>query len=519
MPFLEQLTKLQAPIPPSGTTVDDLPRGAAYSSYYPAWETQTPQYITPNPYQVTQASWRTNEFVYSIIQARAEAISEAPLRFFDDTGETPEEMEDSPMREFLDEMNQFLPEPAFWGVSEISRCLGGFAAWEVETNNLGQPLKLWFMRPDWCSFIRAQQKPLAYIRYQPYGLPFVDIPIERVLFMFSPTENFDPLFPFIKFLSPAMLALRQINVDTGMTNFLDGFIKRGARFGGMISVAQTLAEDTAKRLRQSWEEQHGGTENWSRPLIMGQGAKYEPMQMNFDDMAFPQLDARAETRICNAFRIDPIVANARAGLDVSSYNNKSQATKDWYNGWAMPTWKMYASQFGQQMLPRWGYDSRKYYAEFHTEDIYALVDDKYKARQFWLGAFTARAITKNELREQINLDPVDGGDEFEKPAAPVLPFAGANKPEPPAQQQEPTPPTEAETEAKNNEARKFREFAKRRMKEKKSALIGSYEFKFHTLDEQAILLAEFGVMAEADPLVQLAEAINNAYNNQGVENA
>ena len=37
------------------------------------------------------------------------------------------------------------------------------------------------MRPDWCSFLRGQQKPIRAIRYQPYGLPYLDIAIEVVL--------------------------------------------------------------------------------------------------------------------------------------------------------------------------------------------------------------------------------------------------------------------------------------------------------------------------------------------------
>lgn len=500
MPFLDELSRLQAP-PASGFDLN-LPKGAAYSSYYPTWETQTPQSGTPPVYSLAQAGWRTNEFIYSIIQARAEAISEAPLRIWDDNGEAPEELADNPIREFLDNINQFLPESAFWGVSEISRCIGGFAAWEIETNNYGEPVKAWFMRPDWCSFIRAQQKPLAYIQYQPYGLPAYDIPIERVLFMFSPTENFDPLYPFIKFISPSMLALKQINVDTGMTNFLDNFIRHGARFGGLISVAQTLSEDSANNMRERWQQQHGGVENWSAPLILGQGADYKPMQMNFVDMAFPELDARTETRICNAFRIDPIVANARAGLDVSSYNNKTQATKDWYNGWVSSTWKMYSSQFGNQMLPRWGYDPKKYYCDFYTEEVYALTEDKTTFNTFWLEAAKANKITTNEFREQINLDPIAD------PEADKLQLAPPPEPVPGKPAAETPDDKPDRTEEAKVEEKAFRRFAHRRVMEGKTYMIGEYEFKFIAEDRQRQLLNEFGVMdAEAKAVLDALLAL------------
>lgn len=420
MPYLDDL--LKSGLPKQTEAEIGLRKGQAYSGFFPQWETQTPSYVSPNAYAVTQATYRTNEFVYSLILKRAMAVNQCPLWVFDvnKENETPEEIPDHGIRQFLKSVNQFLPESYFWGISEMSRCIAGFAAWEIETDNKGDPIKAYWMRPDFCSFIRDQHKPLAYIKYQPYGLQPYNIPIDNILFMYQ-QENFDPLFPFIKWVSPAMLALPQINVDTGMTHFLDDFIKRGARFGGLISVAQVLTGASAKEIQERWAERHGGSENWSQPLVLGQGADYKPMQMNFDEMAFPQLDARTETRICSAFSISPIVADARAGLDVSSYNNKAQATKDWYNEWVLPTLNAYQDSFGSQMLPRYHDDPENYQCKFHTDELYALQEDKVVARNFWLDAFTKKAVTKNEMREKLDMDPVEGGDEFEKPPMLGLP--------------------------------------------------------------------------------------------------
>ena len=84
MPFLDELSRMQSP-PINGFDLN-LPKGKAYSSYYPTWETQTPQSGVPPVYTLAQSGWRANEFIYSIIQARAEAISEALLRVWDEIG-------------------------------------------------------------------------------------------------------------------------------------------------------------------------------------------------------------------------------------------------------------------------------------------------------------------------------------------------------------------------------------------------------------------------------------------------
>lgn len=472
MAYLEELIKQAMYTQPVGTDLG-LPKGGAYSSYYPTYEVQSPQYITPNPYTLAQQGYRTNEVVYALISKRAKALSEAPLWVWDDTGETPEEIEKHGIRNLLKKVNRGIGEKMFWQITSIYRDIAGFAAWEIERNNRGEPIRMWPMRPDWCSFLRGEQKPLRAVRYQPYGLPPMDIPVENLFII----GNFDPLFPLLKFYSPTMSALEQIGVDNAMTDFLLDFVRHGAKFSGLLSVAQTIDETTAQDYKRRFRDAHGGTQNWTDPLVLGLGAKYESMQMNFRDMAFPELDARTESRICMAFEMSPILISAKVGLDRSTYSNYEQANKAWYNEWVSPEWQITADVFGEQMLPFYHNDTENYHCEFNTDNVRALSEDRTAQVDRAVNMYTSGVAKLNEAREEIGLDPEAEGDKFREVSNPLNPLLD-KKPKANDPQKEEATMSQAEQDAADAEVKDFRAFAKRRTKEGKISDIPMFEFKY-----------------------------------------
>jgi hypothetical protein len=330
-----------------------------------------------------------------------------------------------------------------------------------------------------------------------------------------------------------MHAFPQVEIDSGMTLFLSDFVKHGAKFAGLISVEQTLNDTTAKDIQRRFQEYHGGSQNWSQPLVLGNGSKYETMQLNFRDMAFGELDARSESRICNAFDIDPIVANARAGLDVSSYNNKSEADKNWMHTWLVPSWQEDAETITEQLLPYYHDDIEHFYCEFHTSDVWGLNEDRDSLSKRIVEQAKIGLIDRDEGREALDYDPIDVDDNGEpltdeagnpihtwlnvtiRESGKVSETGAAGTEALPGQEEaaigteglnvqadttqpmmQPKKPkmsmmTDAEIEASASEEKKFRTYARARVKEGKSDLIPEYEFKFVSSDRQAQLLTEF----------------------------
>jgi HK97 family phage portal protein len=518
MAYLDELLRQALYTQPVGTDLG-LPKGGAYASYFPTYETQTPQYTTPNPYTMAQIGYRTNELVYALISKRAKALSEAPLWVWDNTGETPEELDEHPIYDLLKHANQGIGEKMFWKITSIYRDIAGFAAWEIERSNNGDPLRLWPMMPHYCSTLRGEQKIMRAIRYQPYGLPPADIPIENIIFFGS----FDPLYYGSRFLSPTMIAMEQIGVDNSMTDFLLDFVKHGAKFSGLLSVAQTIDDTTAQDYKRRFRDAHGGTQNWSDPLVLGLGAKYESMQMNFRDMAFPELDARTESKICMAFEMSPILVSAKVGLDRSTFSNYEQASKSWYNEWVHPEWLALADTFGTQVLPMYNEEDSKLYCEFNLTEIYALQEDRTAQVDRAVKMFEKKLATLNESREEMQLDPVDGkeGEQFYKAPEPTVQKVDTNGNETKPNEKNPIPPQlqgavassedrQKEKDLEDEEIKDFRAFAKRRIKEGKAADIFEFEFKYVPVERQEELVAKYNVLKPDNSAALVLDGIKAA---------
>ena len=511
--YLDDLIKqsLQQPSYYSSSGMS-IPEGMAYASFYPQWEVNTPQFVTPNPYSLAQFGYRTNELVFTCIQVRSDSVSEAPAWIYDDRAETPEELRDHKIRALLKDPCPGISEQTFWKIVETYLCIAGFSAWEKERNNLGEVIKLWPMRPDWCSFLRGQQKPVRAIQYQPSGMPPLDIPIEDIL-LFS---YFDPLYPLLKPFSPTMSALNMIDVDNNMTLMLNTFIKNGAFLGGILTTeSQVLQEAEAKVYKDRWRDTHGGAKNAGDIAVLGKGLKFEKTNNTFREMVFPEVDARSEARITMTFRVPPMLIGAKIGLDRSTFTNYPEARKGFYEGPISSEWNFLASVVRDQLIPDFENEPKLFFCQFDTTDVKALQEDRTAKVTRADMMYKGKWAKLNEAREEAGLDPVtdeEGGKLFFQESAAPSPFD-----EEPKEDEElvegglvppmlPEPKSQEQLDLEEAEEKKYRAFAKRRIKEGKIDDLPEYEFKYIPEKKQAKLIKEYTGTAM---IMLLREAVND----------
>lgn len=396
----------------------------AYSAVFPLWEQNAPTYPIPNAWSAAQIGYNKNELVYACIQKRAVAVSEPPLYVYDQPDKKARKRIDAhPVRDLLSKPNQMMGEVDFWQTTEIFTNISGFAAWEIEFNNSGDPIGLWPMRPHWCSFLARKGQPVAFVRYQPDGLPAVDVPIDRVLLFME----LDPLKPQIRPLSRTSVAMRVITSDNAVTDFVTKFFQQGASMAGVLKTQQSLNEAEATRIRSRWRDTHGGLDNWGDIAVLGQGTEFQPTSMTFQEMDFANVDGRDEARICAVFGVPPIIINAKVGLSAATYSNYQQARQAFYEETISPRWQWYESIIDAQLLPKFG-GNQRIYPGFDTSVVKALQEDRQLTWQRATQAASTGIITRDEARQEMGFDSVDGA---EKVFIGHVPGAGGMKPESP----------------------------------------------------------------------------------------
>lgn len=503
MAYLDQLESLQQIVNQQRTQFINqlgITPQAPYASFYPAWETTTPQYQTPSPYSLAGMGYRTNELVYTCTNIRAQTVAEAPIRISNIMGDEPENIANHGIRKLLKRPTPGLSEQEFWQVVETYLCIAGFSAWEKERNNKGEVIRLWPMRPDWCSFIRGQQKPIAALRYQPWGMQYADIPIEDIVLF----QYFDPIFPLLKGFSPLMVALDLVDTDNTATRTIRQFLTNGNYLGGVLKTEQKLQDAEAERIRERWRQMHGGPDNAGMIAVLGSGADFTNTSMTFREATFPELDARSEARICMVYRVPPMLIGAKIGMDRSTYSNYKEARAGFYESVIASEWKFLAGQLAEQLLPDFENDPENFDISFDTSGVKALQENRTETINRAVSLWKSGMAKLNEARIEAGFDKLDDAEGGNARAG-----SQPQQPEQPAMEQPvetAQPPKDENAEA---EIKAFRKFAKTRIKENKSHLLAAFEFKHISLDEQNKLLAEFGIRHDSEIII-LANAINQA---------
>lgn len=489
-----------------------LPKGAAYSSYFPTWEVTAPQYQQPTAYSLAQLGYRTNEVAYACIDLWMKTISEAPIKVYDK--KSGEEIQDHEFTKFMEQPCPDISQADFWSAIEMYLKIAGFLAWEKDFNNIGSLFAVWPMMPQYCSFMRGQGRLLATIRYQPYtGLPYLDIDRSKcVVFSYV-----DPLYFGLKPFSPTMVLSDIIGVDNDTTKLVQNFLKNGAFVSGLLKTEQLIDETDAAFARERWQEAHGGASNAGNVAVVGKGLEFQAAGNTFRDMVFDQVDARSEARICMTYGVKPILISAKVGMDRSTYSNYEQARKAWYEENVINEWKFLSERVTRDLLPIFD-DSPNIVARFDTSEIKALQEDRNAAWKRSDDAYKARVITRDEARKEKGLDPMKNeilGQELYSTSmvqqslsvednldiANPLESGLADRQERTDHMMEIDEKIKTQgtdilkvTDKKEKEEEKaFRRFASKRVEENKPYMISAFEFKYVSAERQRQLLNEFGV--------------------------
>jgi phage portal protein BeeE len=505
-----------------------LPLGQAYTSYFPTWEVTAPQYQVPQAWSLSQLGYKTNEVAYACISLKMKTISEPRLRIWDKVEE--EFIDDGDNEEFFRFMEQPCPdvsETDFHSANQMYLDIAGFMGWEKDTTNSGGLKAIWPIMPQYASFKRGQGQLLAYIHYLPYtGLPAYDIPRNRVVLMMYA----DPQYFGLKPLSPTAVMADIIKVDNDMTTMIQQFIKNAGFLSGLLKTEQVINDADAKFAKERWRETHGGPQNAGEIAVLGKGLEFQTSNNTFREMVFPEVDARSETRICMGYSVPPILVSAKSGMDRATYSNYEQARKAWYEEYVTSQWKFLAERYTKDIFPHFDPDVN-HILKFDTKEVKALQEDRNSQWDRAREAYKARIIPRNGALTEMGLpqlsdsDEILGNEYYLNTVVTTSTQIQDNLDEPSVEKVDEENKIVAddnnkdigksESDDEKDEEKKFRAFAKRRLKEGKDKDIPEYEFLYLSQKRQRQLLSEYNVpdpdaKMVLDGLLALAEVMKSS---------
>lgn len=345
----------------------------------------------------------TYHAAYSCITLIAADIAKMNLRLMekDDDGIWSEVSRSSPYAAVLRKPNRYQHRANFMRQWVISKLVNGNAYVLPIRDDKGIVTEMYVLdpfrtrplvAPDGSIYYSLSRDPLSRVEDS------IVVPGEKMIHdVMNPIYH--PLCGVPPLVAAALAATTGQEIQTSQARFF----ANGATPGGVLTAPGHVGEDTARRLKEMWEERFRG-ENLGRVAILGDGLKYEQMMMRpVDAQLVDQLKWSAET-ICSTFH----VPKHKAGIgDPPAHSNIEVLDQQYYSqalqGLIEDIELCLDQGLGLPDVPR-----RSYGVEFDIGDLLRM--DTATLTDAAAKAVGAGIMTPNEARARFDLPPKQGGD-------------------------------------------------------------------------------------------------------------
>lgn len=250
-------------------------------------------------------------------------------------------------------------------------------------------------------------------------------------------------------LSMVTLAANAIGEGLAMQSYSSRFFANDAKpGGGIINFDGKFADKAAKAtFRESWQQMQGGA-NAGKVAVLEKGMTFQELGLSNKDSQFIEGRKEMGKEVAQIFRVPPHKVGI---LDNATFSNIEQQSIEFWQDTMLPWAELWESS-----------------AEFNLLGPDVDIEVEFDMARMMRGDGAARAtristlvncgvMTRNEGREEENLDPIEGLDEPLRPLNMVEESdAGAAPPTPAGPPRGPAPTEDDEEEDDSADARRSR---------------------------------------------------------------
>lgn len=110
-------------------------------------------------------------------------------------------------------------------------------------------------------------------------------------------------------------------------------------------------EPEARRIGQRWTDRFRGLFGRFQIGVLDADAEFQRIGLTQEEMAFPELRAQTEARICAAFRVPPVLVGVKVGLDRSTFSNMAEARRFFWENTMLSLYRRVESKFAAALTP------------------------------------------------------------------------------------------------------------------------------------------------------------------------
>jgi HK97 family phage portal protein len=205
-------------------------------------------------------------------------------------------------------------------------------------------------------------------------------------------------------VSPIGYAREAMGLGLTLQDYAARYFGNGARPGGVLETEQQLSDEAAVRLRESWQAQYSG-DNAHRVAVLEQGLKYHAISASPEDAQFLESRKFSVLEVSRWFGVPPHMI---FDLERATFSNIEHQSLEFVKFHLGP-WLVNIETTLERDLLSAEERSQGYYLKFNVGGL-LRGDSVARSNSHRTGVLTGY-LTRNEVRELEDLDPIEGLDE------------------------------------------------------------------------------------------------------------
>jgi HK97 family phage portal protein len=250
--------------------------------------------------------------------------------------------------------------------------------------------------PDGSAYYQLRTDNLAGIEADSVTVPASEIVHDRMNCLFHPLVGVSPLY------AAGLAAAQGLSIQRQSRTFFGN----GARPSGILTAPSRIDQPTADRLLESWNNKFSGA-NSGKIAVLGDGLKFEQMTMNSTDAQMIEQLKWTAIDVCTAFQVPPW----KIGIGTQpTYQNGELLNLNYYSDCLQIQIEEYelcqdeALGIGEGVIT----EGRELGVELDLKALLRM--DSQTAHEIGREDIRGSVRTINEVREEFDLPPIEGGD-------------------------------------------------------------------------------------------------------------
>ena len=326
-----------------------------------------------------------------------------------------ENLESHALIELLARPNPLQSYSEFFNAAFGYLMLGGNTYIHGASGDRFPPRELHLLRPDRIEIIGGKGTfPIAY-QYKVDGVikGVYEVDQESGMSDLKQVKLWHPLDDYYG-CSPLSAAAMEVDQHNASTKHNINLLENGARPSGAVvfkprddsGYSVQLSDSQRQQLLTDLNTRFSGSKNAGRPMLLEGDFDWKEMGLSPRDMDFLNLKHMSATDIAMCFGVPSQLVGVP---DAQTYSNMAEARLALYEETIIPYLKKMESDMNEWLAPQFGEGLS---VEYDVDQIPALSERRKRIYENVTGAVAQGIMTRNEAREALGLNPMDGADDL-----------------------------------------------------------------------------------------------------------